>query len=340
MPIPPDLRQRVMQQTQGVLALSVAFVGAANGLFAVLAQQGPATPAALASSTGLDAGYLERWCDAAFACGYLDEQPGGFTLTDLGEAFRPDQPDSLWPAAMSPVMGGHMADHAATGMRTGDRPGEGVLVERRILAGLFGPMLEARYGALFRRDILPALTLYERVDATGGLVVDLGCGNGWYLRALAERYPRLRGRGLDGLAENIDDANARARTQGWGDRLSFHQGDLHRLALDRPVAAFAMNRALHHVWEGRASLLEAMAEQLEPGGAVVIWEPRWPDDRADLRTPPGRALAWQNLAEHVQGNRFLRPAEIEGSMRAAGLQPETRLFADGYEAVVIGTKPA
>ena len=70
------------------------------------------------------------------------------------------------------------------------------------------------------------------------------------------------------------------------------------------------------------------------GPSLAAWPPR-----SELRSPQGRALAWQNLAEHVQGNRFLRPTEIEATMAAAGLEPETLLFADGYEAVVIGTKP-
>ncbi len=338
MSVTPELRQRVMQQGQAVLALSVAFVGAANDLFASIAAQGVATPASLAAATGLDLGYLERWCDAAFAVEYLDERGLGFALTELGEAFRSDLPGSLWPAAMSPVMGGHVADHAATGMRSGHRPGEGVLVERRILAGLFGPMLEARFGGMFRRSILPSLDVYDRVGADGGLVVDLGCGNGWYLRALAERYPALRGLGLDGLAENIDDARARTAAAGLDGRVGYRLGDLHDLPSDEPVAVFAMNRALHHVWDGRVSLLESMASRLTPGGAVVIWEPCWPDERAALRSPAGRALAWQNLAEHVQGNRFLRPAEIEAVLAEAGLEPETMLFAEGHEAVVIGTK--
>jgi SAM-dependent methyltransferase len=337
LPISPKLRSLVMQQAQGMLALQVAFVGVANDLFLALHQHGPATPAGLATATGLDVGYLERWCDVAYATGYLDEQPDGFELTELGHAFRSDLSDSLWPVAMGPVLGGHMADRAATCMRSGERPGEGVLSERPVLAEFFGPMLETRYGGLFRAQILDALHLFGDVDTRGGLVVDLGCGNGWYLRALAERFPRLRGLGLDGMPENIDGAVERARAEGVDDRLAFRLGDLHTLALDEPVSAFVMNRALHHVWDGRRALLRAMVDRLEPGGSVVIWEPRWPDERAALRAPPLRAMAWQNLAEHVQGNRFLRPAEIEAEYRAVGLEPRTLLFAGGNEAVVVGT---
>jgi len=340
MPVSPELRNQVMQQAQGMLALQVAFVGVANDLFLALHDHGPATPAALAAATELDAGYLERWCDVAYATGYLDEQADGFVLTELGDAFRSDLPDSLWPMALGPVMGGHMADRAASCMRDGKQPGEAVLSERPVLAAFFGPMLETRYGGLFRAQILDALPLFADVDARAGLVVDLGCGNGWYLRALAERFPKLRGLGLDGMTQNIDGARALAGAAGMDDRLTFRLGDLHGLTVDEPVSVFVMNRALHHVWDGRRALLEAMVARLEPGGSVVIWEPRWPDERASLRAPGLRPMAWQNLAEHVQGNRFLRPAEIEAEYRAVGLEPRTLLFAGGNEAVVVGTRGA
>ena len=38
--------------------------------------------------------------------------------------------------------------------------------------------------------------------------------------------------------------------------------------------------------------------------------PAWPCERKALRDGPHRPLALQNLAEHVQGNHFLRPDEI------------------------------
>ncbi len=51
-------------------------------------------------------------------------------------------------------------------------------------------------------------------------------------------------------------------------------------------------------------------------------------------------MAFQNLSEHVQGNHFLRPEEIAGAFREAGLEPSIQLFAEGREAVVTGHKPA
>lgn len=100
-----------------------------------------------------------------------------------------------------------------------------------------------------------------------------------------------------------------------------------------------MNRALHHVWDEKDNVLRILREHLAPGGWAVIWEPAWPRERAALAAPPMRPLAFQNLAEHVQGNHFLRPDEIAEALAQAGLEPNVHLFAEGREAVVTGRRP-
>ncbi len=331
------LREEAMRQAQGAMSLQVAFLGVARGLFTALVA-GPATAAELAERAGADAGYVTRWCDAAYAFGYLDAEGDAFRLTDKGDAFRPEAEGSLMPLAIQPVLGAHMVERAASLMLTGERPGESVLGERPAILPWFGPMLEASFGPVFEGTVLPAVPVFAEVGARGGLAVDLGCGNGWYLRRLAKRFPKLTGIGLDGIEENIRQASARANAEGLGERLDFRAGDLHHFAVDRPADLIAMNRALHHVWDQKENVARILDAHLAPGGAVVIWEPAWPDDRAELRTPPRRGMAVQNLSEHVQGNHFLRPAEIEAALGSVGLETEVFRFREGAEAVVVGRR--
>ncbi|MCB9648022.1 MAG: class I SAM-dependent methyltransferase [Deltaproteobacteria bacterium] len=329
----------MMQKLQGAAALNVAFVGVSNGLFDVLSGLRSATAAELAAKAGRDLGYVTRWCDAAYAFEYLEREQDRFHLTATGEAFRPDAPDTLMPMAVQAVLGAHMAERAAGLMRTGERPGEKVLAERETILPWFGPMLEHSFATMFAQQIVPAIPAFARVDERGGLAVDLGCGNGWYLRALAKRCGHLRGIGLDGFEENIRQATELAAQAGLQDHLEFRAGDLHHFTVDGPVDLIAMNRALHHVWDEKENVFRILAEHLAPGGSAVIWEPRWPDDPAALRHPRGRGMAFQNLSEHVQGNHFLRPDEIAAELEKAGLRSEVHLFGEGYEAVVVGTKP-
>lgn len=336
-----ELRQRVMGQAQGALVLNIAYIGVVNGLFSTLARLETATAARLAEAAEKDAAYVERWCDSAYAFEFVDEvEPGLFRLTELGNAFRPDVPGTLMPFAVQSVLSAHMAERAAGLMPSGERPGEKVLAERETVLPWFGPMLEYQFGPLLEQQILPKVPAFSEVDRRGGIAVDLGCGNGWYLRRLAQRFPHLRGVGLDGFEENIGQAARLASAEGVGERLCFRQGDIHHFSIDEPVDLIAMNRALHHVWDQKENVFRILREHLRPGGMAVIWEPNWPEQRTALRDPGRRPMAFQNLAEHIQGNHFLRPEAIAAQFREVGMEPEVFLFADDREAVVVGVRKA
>lgn len=339
-PVDPALRQQIMQQSQGVMSLSLAYVGITNHLYSLLDSHGASTVAELAALARVDEAYLQRWVDAAAAFGHLAREGERFSLAPMGRAFLPEAPGTMMPVAMQAVMAAFMGERVSRFMSTGERPGERVLGEPSSILPWFGPMLEASFGPVFAEVVLPRLPEVAALGERGGLAVDLGCGSGWYLRRLAARYPRLRGVGLDMLPANIATAQEAATREGLADRLTFRQGDLHRFAVDEPVDLVAMNRALHHVWaEGPAHVMSGLAGHLVPGGLLVVWEPRWPDDPAGLAADPRlRGMAFQNLSEHVQGNHFLRPLEVEAAMRQAGLEPTTHLFAEGTEMVVVGRK--
>ncbi|WP_298135371.1 trans-aconitate 2-methyltransferase [Acidiferrobacter sp.] len=338
-PATPTLRDTIMKDIQGAVRLSVAYIGLSAGLLQAAERLKQADAAGLAQAAGGDLGYVVRWCDAAYAFGLLDETPGGFVLTDLGRAFLPDAPGTLMPFAVQEVLTAHIAERAAGLTKTGERPGEAVLAERATILPWFGPMLEAQFGPVFEKTIMPALPVYERAAAQGGLVIDLGCGNGWYLMRLARAYPRLRCLGIDGFDENVRQGQARAQAAGLADRVRFAKGDIYGFESPEPADIIALNRALHHVWDEKETVFRILHDHLKPGGAAVIWEPHWPAERAALREPARRMVAFQNLTEHVQGNHFLQPSEIAAAFRGAGLVPEVRGFLEGREAVVVGTRP-
>ena len=337
MSVTEELRKATIAQAQGAMALQLAFIGVANGLLGEFAKAADSPPG-IAHRLSLDSGYVTRWCEAAFGFGYLDLREGRYELTELGRAFLPGEPGTLMPFAVQAVLGAHMTERATALMRTGQRPGESVLAERATLLPWFGPMLEATFGPIFEREVLPGVAEFAEVAARGGVALDLGCGNGWYLRRLAARFPALHGIGLDGFEENVRQATERAREEGLSKQLSFRTGDIDEHTPREPVALVAMNRALHHVWDRRERVFHTLHDSLQPGGVAVIWEPAWPSELARLRDPRARAMAVQNLAEHVQGNHFLRPAEIEAAFSEVDMPARTFLFGGGLEAVVVATR--
>lgn len=338
---PSEFRQDVMRRAQGALFLNIAYIGIVNHLFSRLAATDRATAAELAGLAGMDAAYVNRWCDSAYAFELLDEvETDCFALTELGRQFLPETPGSLMPFAVNAVLGAHMAERAAELMPTGERPGEKVLAERKTVLPWFGPMLEGMFGPFLESEIIPNVPAYQEVDARQGLAVDLGCGNGWYLRRLAQRLPQLRGIGLDGFDENIKQATGLAEQAGTADRISFKVGDIHHFAIDEAADLIAMNRALHHVWDQKENVFRIIKQHLKPGGVSIIWEPNWPKNRELLREPGRRGMAFQNLSEHIQGNHFLQPEEIAAQFEQVGMSTEIYLFGEDREAVVVGRNPA
>ncbi|MCW2275355.1 methyltransferase domain-containing protein [Rhodoblastus acidophilus] len=334
-----DLKTRFREMARGAQTLGLGYIGVANGLFSALRGLGSARVEALAHAACMDEGYVRRWCDAAYAFGLLEADGDNFRLSEMGAALDPESEDTLMPVAGHAMMSMHMAERAASFMRDGARPGEAVMFERETLGPLFGPMLEGSFSRLFRKMIAPNLPVFAEVAERGGLVVDLGCGNGWYLRALLRDRPLLRGLGVDGFEGNIVQARALAEQAGMSDRLSFVQSDLHAFELDEKADLIAMNRALHHVWEaGAQTFIARLRDALKPGGVVAIWEPDWPEDRAQLRTPARQGFAFQNLTEHVQGNHLLRAVEIAQAFEDAGMGVEIFRFAEGQEAVIVARK--
>ncbi len=333
-----ELKQKVIAKMQGALMLQLAFIGVANNLFSVLATKKKLTSSELAKASGMDAAYVERWCDSAYAFELLDASGEHFELTELGSAFLPAAEGTVMPFAVNAVLSAHMATRASELARTGERPGESVLAERAAILPWFGPMLEAMFGPLFEQHVLPKLTVFKEIDERAGIVVDLGCGNGWYLRALTRQYRKLRTVGLDGFDENINQASSQAEAEGSADRMAFQAGDIFDYVATEPVDAIVMNRALHHVWNRKAEVFKKFADSLKPGGTALIWEPAWPADRSQLRSPAYRAMSFQNLGEHVQGNHFLQPDEIQKEFEQVGMESDVMLFMDGNEAVVSATK--
>lgn len=338
MNVSEELRKQIISQMQGAITLNIAFIGISNNLFSAINEMGEVTPEELAGETGLDMGYLIRWCDAAFAFGLLNEADGKFNLTDLGRAFIAEIPGTAMPFSVQSLLSAHMSERAASFMKTGERPGEKVLAERESILPLFGPMLEAMFSGVFEQQILPNVLAYRDVDEKGGLAVDLGCGNGWYLRKMALRFPHLHGIGLDGFEENIKNATLLAQKNGLGERLRFMKGDIYNFTISEPVDLIAMNRVLHHVWDKKDDVFRILKEHLKAGGSAIIWEPNWPKNRSDLRDPMKKGMAFQNLAEHIQGNHFLRPEEIEAEFKNIGMKTEVYLFGNGNEAVIVGKK--
>lgn len=337
-----ELRQEKIQELlSGIATAAAAFAGIAHGLFARLASDGPLTAARLAEKAGVDAAYCAGWCEVAFAFGFLDRAGESFALSDAGRAaLVPGSPQYAGGALVNTMLLGHFGLRFAECLGTGDVPGEGLFAERAIFAPLFGPMLEANFRPLFEKVVIPAVAAYRDAGERGGKVLDLGCGNAWFLVSLARAFPSLAGVGVEGHDAQIANANKRIESEGLGSRLRCVAGDIVDPPVDGSFDLITMNRSVHHVWDRRERLLQSVTARLSAGGTFAVWDPNFPETDEALRTPQKRTMVLHSLSEAMQGNRLMPAREIAEWMRQGGFDVDVHLLNGGNEGVVVGRKKA
>ena len=191
--------------------------------------------------------------------------------------------------------------------------------------------------ALLAHEIDPAfacrasLILRHLSTAGDGAILDVGCGRGFYVNAVAALYPRAAVVGADYSAEYL--AAARQRTQ--SPAAAFARADAR--ALPFPSSAFdavVCSEVLEHIEEDAAALAE-LHRVLRDDGLLLIsvphrqypflWDPlNWILERAFGTHVPAHIWWLAGIwADHV---RLYTGEELTGAVRAAGFAIEEVWF--------------
>jgi ubiquinone/menaquinone biosynthesis C-methylase UbiE len=133
-----------------------------------------------------------------------------------------------------------------------------------------------------REELVAAMLEVAGEEIAGhGALLDVGCGTGWWLeRLLREGVAAERLIGIELLADRARAAAARApgaRVE-WGDAGQLPVPD----ASCSLVTLFTVLSSMGSASEAAAALREAR-RVLAPGGAVAVWEPRWPTFNRNTR---------------------------------------------------------
>lgn len=150
---------------------------------------------------------------------------------------------------------------------------------RRLYARLVAPVLLSDYEDLIA-DLPP--------DAA---VLDVGCGPGLLVAALARRHPHVRFHGIDLDPEQVRLA---CRLHRGIPNASFHHGRGRHLPFaDHVFDAALATESLHH-WRHRSATLAEIHRVLRPGGRLWVLEDRgrssWPEAQSRLGLPRWRIL--------------------------------------------------
>ena len=252
----------------GALSLMIS-LGHRSGLFDAMGRIPPGDSAAIASAANLNERYVREWLGAMVTGGVVEFDPA----TD--EYHLP-------------------AEHAASLTRDA-RPGNLAVtaqwipllgaVEDRILACFekgggvpyseftrFHPVMaeesDQTVVAMLIDTILPIIPGGIAALEAGIDVVDIGCGSGRAINAMAAHYPKSRFSGYDISQEGVAAANALAKEKGLAN-LSFEVRDIAKL--DNPNA-FDLVTAFDVIHDQAKpdAVLSAVASVLRPDGTFLM----------------------------------------------------------------------
>lgn len=173
--------------------------------------------------------------------------------------------------------------------------------------------------AVFFQEALGLLPELVSELSNGVRVVDLHCGGGRWLVAMARRFPGVRGLGVEFEADSVERARRSVAEAGLQDRVEIVQADL--TAIDRSVGQFDLayfQYALHELKDPVGALRAGWAA-LAPGGRLLVLDWCAPVDLEEYRTLHGRLVSGVQLDELFQGSRLRTLEEFVGLFAEADL---------------------
>jgi SAM-dependent methyltransferase len=282
------------------------------------------TAAELAPAARCAAGPVDGWCRAAFAYRLLDLAGGD----EAEPRFRidPDLAGVLLDEELPEYLGGQFVFTVGASVDHGRmleffRTGE-PLAERSPRFHRAVEKLNAQDTVLFMDEGLPHLEAVAERLRDGGSVLDIACGGGGWLVAMAWRFPDARLTGIEFDPDWLQRARTRVRAEDLEDRITVEPLEPARLEwADRFDLAYLQD-VLHELPDPVATLRNA-ARALHPGGTLAVLDWCMPDDLESYRTPHGELLWGYQLDELYQGTSLLTRAAFVDLFRDASLADPT-----------------
>jgi SAM-dependent methyltransferase len=299
----------------------LVYLGIELGLFEQIRAAGAAglAPDELAERTGCEPRAIEAWSWAADAHDLVELEADRLTIDDdvavvLLDANRSEFLGGQFVhAAVASLDWGGMIDFFRTGQPIRERPDRyRAAIER----------LTAQDIAVFFQEALADLPQLVADLSRGGRVVDVHCGGGRWLVAMARRFPALELVGVEFEEDSVARARANVEAAGLTDRITIRHGGATEPGKVGEYDLAYFQYALHQLPDA-PSVLRAAWAALHPGGRLIVLDWPLPSEREEFRTRHGELIAGVQLDELYQGTALATREQFLAWFAAADLPAPT-----------------
>lgn len=309
-------------------------VGIELGFFSRLREAGSSgmTQEELGRRTGTEPELVGRWAWGAHAHDLVEIEDGQISVPAdvarlLLDADRSEYLGGLFQfAAVASLDYGIVPDIFRTGRPLPARPDRyRAAIERLTLQDI----------GVFFQEVLAALPQLVLDLRPGSRILDVHCGGGRWLVAMAQRFPGTFLTGIEFEPDSVVRARVNVATAALADRITIEQGDVAAVGHASEVELAYFQYALH-VLPDPAGALRSAWSAVQAGGWLVALDWYLPSDPEELRTRLGELIAGTQLDELVGGNRLVTRSEALGWFADAGLpMPELIDLPSGASAIVV-----
>jgi SAM-dependent methyltransferase len=329
--------------TKGFGALYLINAGIEIGLFDKLNScQDGASPETLANQLGLYEPYVRIWCQTAYHLEILEcAEDGRFTLAPHMNTLLADTSSPYyfghWPRVAVyhfPEMHKKHSDYYKSGQSE----------------------FYNDYGQDFSRDakalsdqIIPTIYIFMAIHSITGLrerldggvkILDVGCGSGLLMVAMAKAYPNCSFVGIDVDKFAVEDAQRRIKENGVENNVSALYMDAASSEYSEEFDLVNLAVTLHEVRPDiREESIANCYKALKPSGQIVIFEMAYPERLEDFRKSEYTLVIMEQFFELTFGCKFLPMSAKHKLLLDHGFKgPETIPLAEGISEITYASK--
>jgi SAM-dependent methyltransferase len=332
-----DRFDELLDSLSGFHRTWLIYLGVELGLFSRLRAAGRdgLTATELAATCGCQVEPIQAWVSAADAQGLaelradrlvLDEETAVILLDEARPEFLGGQ---FVHAVIASLDWGGMLEFFRTGQPMRDRPDRyRISIERLTIQDI----------AVFFQEALAELPQLVADLTRGGRDVDIHCGGGRCLIAMARRFPGLELVGIELEPDSVARARANIAEAELADRITIRQGSVDELGSAGPFVLSYFQYALHHLDDPVGALRTAWGAT-GSGGRLVVLDWALPSGLDEFRSRQGELVAGTQLDELYQGTALVTREQFAGWFRAAGLPDPTAIDLPSGASIFVADRP-